>query len=70
MQVNESLFELTIAINTTSHAFTVKEFLLDMLKNNKVQIVTIYICGLSEIVLQNSVLLGLMKVSEFFRIWS
>ena len=53
LEVSEDLVEKTISINTTSHAFTVKEFLPEMLKNNKGQIVTIAsaagtmgVCGL------------------------
>ena len=55
LEVPESMVEKTIAINTTSHAYTVKEFLPSMLKNNKGHIVTISsaagtlgVCGLSD----------------------
>ena len=38
---NEKLIETTIAVNTTSHAYTVREFLPSMLQNNHGHIVTI-----------------------------
>lgn len=38
---NEKLIETTIAVNTTSHAYTVREFLPSMLKKNHGHIVTV-----------------------------
>lgn len=37
----EKLIQTTIAVNTTSHSYTVREFLPTMLKNNKGHIVTV-----------------------------
>lgn len=55
LEVPEALVEKTIAINTTSHAYTVKEFLPEMLKMNEGHIVTVSsaagtlgVCGLSD----------------------
>lgn len=55
LEVPENMVEKTIAINTTSHAYTVKAFLPSMLKENKGHIVTISsaagtlgVCGLSD----------------------
>jgi len=41
LENNEKLIEKTIAVNTTSHHYTVREFLPHMLKQNKGHIVTI-----------------------------
>jgi len=41
LQNTESMIEKTIQVNTTSHAYTVREFLPDMLKLNRGHVVTI-----------------------------
>lgn len=41
LEVSEAMIEKTVAINLTSHAYTVKEFLPEMIKNQKGHIVTI-----------------------------
>ena len=41
LETNEKLIETTIAVNTTSHAYTVREFLPSMLRKNHGHIVTV-----------------------------
>jgi all-trans-retinol dehydrogenase (NAD+) len=55
LQATEAQIQKTIAINTTSHSYTVREFLPAMLSNNKGHIVTIAsvagligVCGLTD----------------------
>lgn len=55
LQATEAQIQKTIAINTTSHSYTVREFLPSMLRNNKGHIVTIAsvagllgVCGLTD----------------------
>ena len=55
LEVSEQMIERTIAINTTSHAYTVREFLPEMIQRKEGHIVTIAsaagtigVCGLSD----------------------
>ena len=41
MELSEPMIERTIAVNTTSHLYTIREFMPDMIKNKRGHIVTI-----------------------------
>ena len=41
LELSDAMIERTIAVNTTSHLYTIREFLPDMIKNRKGHIVSI-----------------------------